>query len=119
MLNNERNREETGKQYRKPIPKLVERVRRAHANEAQEVHKEVARLISEPWVEMVDRKQSTQRMHWNANLQMRWEELRRKRRKARKSSLEVEKWQLRRNAKSSNEQTGGKGGSLKGGWTNY
>lgn len=52
-------------------------------------------LITKPWVEIVNRKPSTRRRHWNASLQMKWKEVRRARAKARKSGLDIDRAQLK------------------------
>lgn len=91
MLCNRRNTEEAGEWYREQITELMRTAREVGSKWAQEVFKEIARCITEPWVNMAERKPATRSANWNAGLQMRWESLRKPRVRARKSATDTDR----------------------------
>lgn len=72
ILNNSRNIEEAGEQYRQDLSAIIERVRETKADSAEETFKEVARSITRPWDKMAQRRPMTRIPHWNTSMELRW-----------------------------------------------
>lgn len=91
MLHNVRNPEEAGERYRRTIMPLIERLKLVKMETAQEADLRATRVITDPWTEMVKRKQSTTCSYWNAKIKIMWNEMQKARIKARSSGLETDK----------------------------
>lgn len=68
MLKNRNNIKEAGKHYRQYMPVLIERVRLTSAGSVEDIFKEVARSITEPWTDMAQMRPKNRSPHFNLRL---------------------------------------------------